>query len=66
MIIWLASYPKSGNTWVRLFLDSLLFKQDANVNINDIGIKQFPLRGDFNGLTDKIDEEKEMFEIGYL
>ena len=22
MIIWLASYPKSGNTWVRLFLDS--------------------------------------------
>ena len=66
MIIWLASYPKSGNTWVRLFLDSLLFKQDANVNINDIGIKQFPLRGDFSGLSDKIDEEKEMFEIGYL
>ncbi|EAS84972.1 Sulfotransferase domain protein [Candidatus Pelagibacter ubique HTCC1002] len=59
MIIWLASYPKSGNTWVRLFLDSLLFKQDANVNINDIGIKQFPLRGDFNGLTDKIDDENE-------
>lgn len=23
-IVWLASYPKSGNTWVRLFLDSLL------------------------------------------
>ena len=46
MIIWLASYPKSGNTWVRLFLDSLLFKQDGSVNINDIGIKQFPLRGD--------------------
>ena len=59
MIIRLASYPKSGNTWVRLFLDSLLFKQDANVNINDIGIKQFPLRGDFNGLTDKIDDENE-------
>jgi len=59
MIVWLASYPKSGNTWVRLFLDSLLFKQDANVNINDIGIKQFPLRGDFNGLTDKIDDENE-------
>ena len=66
MIVWLASYPKSGNTWVRLFLDSLLFKQDGNVNINDIGIKQFPLRGDFSGLSDKIDEEKEMFEIGYL
>ena len=24
-IIWLASYPKSGNTWVRAFLTSLLF-----------------------------------------
>ena len=59
MIIWLASYPKSGNTWVRLFLDSLLFKQDGNVDINDIGIKQFPLRGDFSGLTDKIDDENE-------
>ena len=59
MIIWLASYPKSGNTWVRLFLDSLLFKQDGSVNINDIGIKQFPLRGDFTGLTDKIDNENE-------
>ena len=59
MIVWLASYPKSGNTWVRLFLDSLLFKQDGNVNINDIRIKQFPLRGDFSNLTDKIDDENE-------
>ena len=24
MIIWLASYPKSGNTWVRSFLNSKL------------------------------------------
>ena len=24
MIVWLASYPKSGNTWVRLFLNSLI------------------------------------------
>ncbi len=25
-IIWLASYPKSGNTWVRTFLSRMLFK----------------------------------------
>ena len=25
MIIWLASYPKSGNTWVRAFLCAYLF-----------------------------------------
>tara|TARA_B110000503_G_C7034872_1_gene365638 strand:- start:70 stop:906 length:837 start_codon:yes stop_codon:yes gene_type:complete len=59
MIIWLASYPKSGNTWVRLFLDALLFGQDGNVNINDIKIKQFPLKQDFSGLTDNIDDVNE-------
>jgi hypothetical protein len=59
MIIWLASYPKSGNTWVRLFLNTLLFEQDGNVNINDIKIKQFPLKQDFSGLTDNIDDVNE-------
>ena len=24
MIIWVSSYPKSGNTWVRLFLEKYL------------------------------------------
>ena len=59
MIVWLASYPKSGNTWVRLFLDSLLFKQDGNININDIKIKQFPLKQDFVGLTNNTDDVNE-------
>ena len=59
MIIWLASYPKSGNTWVRLFLNTLLFGQDGNVNINNIKIKQFPLKQDFSGLTDNIDDVNE-------
>lgn len=30
---WLASYPKSGNTWLRLFLESLL-AQDRQLDIN--------------------------------
>lgn len=30
---WLASYPKSGNTWLRLLLES--YRIDAVVNIND-------------------------------
>jgi aryl sulfotransferase len=38
MIIWLASYPKSGNTWVRLFLNSLL-NNNENLDINDIKIR---------------------------
>ena len=39
MIIWLASYPKSGNTWVRLFLD---FYINNHSNINNLKINQFP------------------------
>ena len=27
MIIWLASYPKSGNTWVRQFLAYLIYEK---------------------------------------
>jgi len=59
MIVWLASYPKSGNTWVRLFLNTLLFGKDGNVDINDIKIKQFPLKENFSGLTDNIDDVNE-------
>jgi aryl sulfotransferase len=30
--IWLASYPKSGNTWTRIFLSSLLSDKDPDLN----------------------------------
>jgi hypothetical protein len=33
-IIWLASYPKSGNTWARLFIENLLSGADAPLSIN--------------------------------
>lgn len=36
-IIWLASYPKSGNTWLRAFLANLQSKQDEPVDINNLG-----------------------------
>ena len=35
-IIWLASYPKSGNTWFRIFLSNLLQDANAPANINDL------------------------------
>ncbi len=34
-IVWLASYPKSGNTWTRTFLTNLLEQNDENV-INNL------------------------------
>lgn len=33
-IIWLASYPKSGNTWMRIFLLNLLRDKDEPLDIN--------------------------------
>lgn len=35
-IIWLASYPKSGNTWFRAFLANLLNKTDVPADINEL------------------------------
>ena len=35
-IYWLASYPKSGNTWFRTFLANLLSGRDTPVDINDL------------------------------
>ena len=47
MIIWLASYPKSGNTWVRFFLKSYLSSPDKNLTLrpdidDNFFIKNFP------------------------
>ena len=55
MIIWLASYPKSGNTWVRSFLSSLLYTKDGIADLNSIQISQYPLRGHFKGLTNEFE-----------
>ncbi|GAB6039790.1 sulfotransferase domain-containing protein [Endothiovibrio diazotrophicus] len=35
-IYWLASYPKSGNTWFRIFLSNLLEDGDRPVDINEL------------------------------
>lgn len=35
-IVWLASYPKSGNTWFRTFLTNFLRNGDAPAHINDL------------------------------
>lgn len=32
MIIWIASYPKSGNTWVRMFLASWIADKEVSIN----------------------------------
>ena len=34
-LIWLASYPKSGNTWLRIFLTTLL-SNDSYLDLNHL------------------------------
>ena len=36
-IIWLASFPKSGNTWSRVFLGNYLLNRPRPMSLNDIG-----------------------------
>ena len=59
MIIWLASYPKSGNTWLRLFLEYLLFNEEI-LNINNIKISQFPQKHHFEGLVNNFNSLEEV------
>ena len=43
MIIWLASYPKSGNTYVRAFLSAYYFSENGDFDFSQISkIDQFP------------------------
>lgn len=38
-IIWLASYPKSGNTWMRMVLGQLLEQRMPGTDINNLALK---------------------------
>ena len=42
MILWLASYPKSGNTFVRALLSSYLNNKNEDVFSKKKGIQSFP------------------------
>ena len=60
MIIWIASYPKSGNTWVRMFLKSYFQKPNeelklSNSNLDSFNIPAFPKQ-----------ELLDQFKIDYL
>ncbi len=37
-LVWLASYPKSGNTWVRLFLAAYTHPEQDEVDINNVDV----------------------------
>ena len=60
MIIWLASYPKSGNTFVRAFLSSYYYSKDGNFDFSLLEhIKQFPNEEFFSKKFNNIEEASE-------
>jgi len=61
MFIWLASYPKSGNTLVRSLLASYFFSKDGVYNFDLIkNILQFPTSKLFQNIDIDITNEKEV------
>ena len=48
MIFWIASYPKSGNTWLRALISSYYYSEDGKFDENIISrIGQFPEKRHF-------------------
>ena len=63
MIIWLASYPKSGNTLARSLLSSYIFSKDGNFNFELLkNIKQFPDNSLFKQIGVDTNNEEEMYK----
>tara|TARA_B100001250_G_scaffold46243_1_gene36229 strand:- start:1853 stop:2710 length:858 start_codon:yes stop_codon:yes gene_type:complete len=59
MIIWLASYPKSGNTFLRSLLSAYLYTEDGNFELSSLNnISQFPDKNIFQKFG--IDTSKDL------
>ena len=64
MIIWIASYPKSGNTWLRAFLSSYLYSNKKEFDFNILKkIPKFPNKDFFKDIIDMDVLKKNKFEI---
>ena len=62
MIIWLASYPKSGNTYVRAFLSAYYFSDNGQFDFSQISnIDQFPHEKFFNQKVNNFDEASKLW-----
>ena len=63
MIIWLASYPKSGNTLLRSILSTYFFSNDGNFKFQHLyKIRQFPAVEHFKNLGINTLDEEEVFK----
>ena len=64
MIIWIASYPKSGNTWIRSIISSLVYTNDGVFNFDLLKkIRQFPSKKYFENFTNKFQDINELKKV---
>jgi len=62
MIIWLASYPKSGNTYLRAFLSAYYFSKNGEFDFSQISnIDQFPHEKFFKEKVNSIAEASKQW-----
>ena len=63
MIIWCASYPKSGNTWVRAIITSLIYSENGIFNFDMLRkVNLFPKRFYFKDFIDDYSDLKKVSE----
>ena len=63
MIIWLASYPKSGNTLLRSILSAYFYSEEGDFKFNNLyKISQFPAVDHFLRLGVNPNDESEVFK----
>ena len=61
MIIWIASYPKSGNTWIRALLSAYLYSKDGIFNFDLLKkIHQFPSKKYFKSFLKDFSDIKKI------
>ena len=61
MIIWISSYPKSGNTWVRSIISSLIYSNNGLFNFELLKkIPQYPKKKYFENFTEKFQDIHEL------
>lgn len=64
MIMWLASYPKSGNTWVRTILTALEYTEDGIYNPDNLSkIVRFPNPEFFDEFTKNYHNANEIKKL---
>ena len=64
MIFWIASYPKSGNTWLRALISSYYYSKDGVFNQDLLKkIDQFPTKKYFKGFDSDLTEIRTRVSI---